>query len=99
MAALALVMAFMALWVSLLIPEELPGLIPDPALADAIREECGLEEGSEITFSNLASLRFLRASGRGIRSIEGLENCSSLQHNAIEGPDAVEDAVARLYLC
>ena len=53
--------------------------IPDPNLAQAIREELALPAGSEITVQDLQRLTFLDADNHDITNLSGLEHAVNLE--------------------
>ena len=54
--------------------------IPDPNLAQAIREELTLPADSEITVQDLRRLKILEAVNSDIRNLSGLEHAVNLEH-------------------
>ena len=59
-------------------PRPAPRLLPDPALAAAVRAELRVPEGEKLTAERLRDLYFLRAKDAGIASLEGLRACPNL---------------------
>ena len=59
-------------------PKPVPRVIPDPALAAAVRAELRLPEGERLTRESLRDLYFLRAKDAGIASLAGLDGAVNL---------------------
>ena len=64
--------------------------VADPALAAAIREQLHLAAGSALGAGELGQLRELHATGRGIRSLAGLEQAANLRSLVLDQND-IED--------
>jgi Leucine-rich repeat (LRR) protein len=64
-------------------------LIPDAALAGALRKELALG-AEEITFESLKRLRNLDAQGQGISNLSGLEHCINLTGLSLEDNNVID---------
>ena len=68
--------------------------IPDPNLRQAIREALQLPDGQPITQQRMLEITTLKASGKGITNLTGLDNATNLKHLYLAGRRGVSDISA-----
>ena len=68
--------------------------IPDPNLRTAIREALQLPDGQPITQQRMLEITTLKASGKGITNLTGLDNATNLKHLYLAGRRGVSDISA-----